>query len=358
MEGPLYDDDTVSEFQRQELFNARPGLLTAGEWNDNKNYDFILGLVQTNADWREFEQRWLFGITKRAQVTVYDGEKPVVNAKVELLDENENVIFSAQTDNNGVAYLFIDLRSGDSSQPAFIKASTAVSETQSFDPFILQYEFELPDIQQTKSLDLMLVIDTTGSMSDELEFLKSELDDVIKQVAADNANIPVRLSINVYRDIGDDYIVRSMPFEENISNQLAFLDKQYASGGGDFEEAVEMALADAIDGHDWNQDATARIMFLVLDAPPHNTSQIRDDMHRLTAAAAEQGIRIIPIASSGIDKNTEFLLRCLSMTTGGTYVFLTDDSGIGGAHLEPTIGFYQVELLNEMLVRLLNEYLQ
>ena len=354
----LYTEEYDGDYPGQEYLYVRPGLLTAGEWNDNRNYYFILDLIQTNEDWREFEQRWLFNITKRVQVSVFDGDKPVVNAKVDLLDENQSAVFSAQTDNSGIAYLFVSLMSASTNQVAYIRASTTVSETQVFDPYVMQYEFDLPAARQARSLDLMLVIDTTGSMSDELEFLKSELDNVIQQVAKDNANIPVRLSINVYRDIGDDYVVRSMPFEKDIGNQLVFLNAQSAHGGGDFEEAVEIALADAIDGHDWNNDATARIILLVLDAPPHNTPQIRDEMHRLTAAAAEKGIRIIPIASSGIDKNTEFLLRCLSMGTGGSYVFLTDDSGIGYSHIEPTIGEYQVELLNELLVRLLNEYLQ
>jgi hypothetical protein len=68
------------------------------------------------------------------------------------------------------------------------------------------------------------------------------------------------------------------------------------------------------------------------------------------------GVRIIPIASSGIDKVTEFLLRSLSMATGGTYVFLTDHSGVGDAHIEPTIGPYEVELLNELIIRVINEY--
>ena len=45
------------------------------------------------------------------------------------------------------------------------------------------------------------------------------------------------------------------------------------------------------------------------------------------------------------------------MTTGGTYTFLTDDSGIGGSHLEPTVGDYEVEHLNDMLVRIIEDYI-
>jgi hypothetical protein len=209
-----------------------------------------------------------------------------------------------------------------------------------------------------KSLDLMFVIDTTGSMSDELEYLKAELDGVIRRTARDNSNLPIRLSVNVYRDEGDDYVVRSTPFGTDINERLDFLKGQYADGGGDFEEAVETALADALENHDWDANATARLLFLVLDAPPHNTPQIVGEMHRLTALAASKGVRIIPIASSGIDKDTEFLTRTLAMATGGTYIFLTDHSGVGGGHLEPTIGEYEVELLNDLLIRVIGGYLK
>lgn len=38
------------------------------------------------------------------------------------------------------------------------------------------------------------------------------------------------------------------------------------------------------------------------------------------------------------------------------YVFLTDDSGIGNDHLEPTPSDYKVEKLNNLIVRLIEKY--
>ena len=81
-------------------------------------------------------------------------------------------------------------------------------------------------------------------------------------------------------------------------------------------------------------------------------------MCALMEDAAEKGIRVIPVASSGVDKATEFLMRALSITTGGDYVFLTDDSGVGGSHMEPTIGDHEVKKLNTLLVELINGYLK
>jgi hypothetical protein len=351
----VFTDDTSG--QSQSTY-TRPGLLTAGEWNDNKNHDFILNLIQTNADFRTFEKMWQFNLRNQIKVHVSDNGSPVNNTRVELLDDVSNVICSACTDNNGIAYLFANLRNTDQNKTAFIRVSKATSDTIEFDPEKNSYEFSLSDNQpqQKKSLDLMFLIDTTGSMSDELEFLKIELEDIINQASMDNTNMNIRLSVNVYRDKGDDYVLRTMPFEENIDSQTAFLRKQSADGGGDWEEAVEQALSDALEDHDWSDGATAKLLFMVLDAPPHNTAEIRKEMHRLTALSSEMGVRIIPIVSSGIDKVTEFLFRSLSMATGGTYVFLTNHSGIGEAHIEPTIGPYEVELLNELLIRVINEY--
>ena len=63
------------------------------------------------------------------------------------------------------------------------------------------------------------------------------------------------------------------------------------------------------------------------------------------------------MASRGIDEETEYLLRSEALLTGGTYTFLTDDSGIGNSHFDPTIsGQFTVELLNSMLVRLIREF--
>lgn len=73
---------------------------------------------------------------------------------------------------------------------------------------------------------------------------------------------------------------------------------------------------------------------------------------------AKKGIKIIPITASGIDKETEFLMRFFAISTNGTYVFITNHSGIGNEHLEPTVGDYEVEFLNDLMVRLINESLE
>jgi hypothetical protein len=264
---------------------------------------------------------------------------------------------SAVTDNKGVAYLFYQSING-ATEPITITCGD-VSETVDgvIGNAVVEHEMSNASYATADKLDLMIMCDTTGSMADELSFLQEELKDIVTRVQSDNANIPTRVSVNFYRDEDDEYVVREYPFTADISAASNAIGEQSAEGGGDFPEAVHKALDSAINGHDWDEDAV-KILFLVLDAPPHDDVQIIDSVNSLIAEAAEQGIRIIPIASSGIDKSTEYLLRTMAFTTGGTYTFLTDDSGIGGEHIEPTVGAYNVEKLNDMMVRIVNGYLE
>ena len=64
-----------------------------------------------------------------------------------------------------------------------------------------------------------------------------------------------------------------------------------------------------------------------------------------------------PVAASGVDKDTEFMLRFFDLATGGTYVFLTNDSGIGNDHIEASVGDHEVEPLADLMVKLIRKYI-
>ena len=72
--------------------------------------------------------------------------------------------------------------------------------------------------------------------------------------------------------------------------------------------------------------------------------------------AAQMGIRICPIICSGTNTLTEYLVREAAIHTGGTFIYITDDSGIGNPHHDPELPNVVIEALNDMLVRLINGY--
>jgi len=352
------DDDGVDSISDDGNPGTAAGQLTAGEWNDLDNWDFWSAVLQ-RSEWAAMENAWGFTTASRFAVTVEDDGEPVADAAIVLQDAQGTVTWEARTDINGEAELFANLFASNSIGPYTVTASDGLvsASATELDPIWQdRVNLELAGATPSAVLDLMFVVDTTGSMGDELSYLQAELADVLSNVQ-DGANqaLDLRLSVNFYRDNGDAYVVRPFPFTTDLEASLSQLSDQSASGGGDWPEAVEEALDNAVFDHQWSESAVARLMFLVLDAPPHNTTQNRNAIHEAVTQAAAQGIRIIPVAASGVDKSTEFLLRFMDISTGGTYTFLTDDSGIGNSHIEPTVGSYQVELLNDLLTRLVLE---
>jgi hypothetical protein len=74
-------------------------------------------------------------------------------------------------------------------------------------------------------------------------------------------------------------------------------------------------------------------------------------------AARKKGIRIYPVGASGVDDNSEYLMRMAAQQTAARYLFLTDDSGVGNAHAEPHIPCYPVQHLNNLMVRMIDSEL-
>ena len=327
------------------------GQITAGEWRDLNEWNFWIGL-QKNDDWKASRTTWGLSTDYRYPVQVVDRNNlPVVDALATLYDQQETVLWQSRTDAQGMAELWSS-NSATSVAVEYQGQTTRLSEVVSFTQgktmVTLPISRSCPD-----QIDLLFAVDATGSMGDELEYLKSELTDVIARI---EPTAGVRLSAVFYRDQGDEYVVRSFPFTSESSRMIENIRNQSANGGGDTPEAVHSALEEAITQMKWSERATARLLFLLLDAPPHQDDQVKQQLQALIPLASQKGIRIIPISASGIDKPTEFLLRLMAILTQGTYVFVTDDSGIGNDHLEPTVGEYEVELLNDLLVRLINAY--
>ena len=196
------------------------------------------------------------------------------------------------------------------------------------------------------ALDLALVIDTTGSMGDELEYLKAELSSIVGRIADASPGIDVRVGIVVYRDDGDDYVVRSADFAD-VGAARGALAGERADGGGDYPEAMDRAMEAMLD-LGWRDDAV-RVALLVADAPPHA------DRARATFDAALRArsgmIHVVPVAASGVADEAQYLMRAMAAVTQARYLFLTDDSGIGLPHDEPDIACYLVTRLDGLIVR-------
>ena len=344
---------------------AGAGVLTAGEVNDFGKWKLWPDIAQQ--DLSQWRQRWHLSPLERytAQVMTEDGF-PVVGATVSLKDSRDSLLWQAQSDNTGKCELWSRLfPEAPGQQAATLQAATlqavvdgktyAVNRPTRFHDGINLFRVPRP-CQVPSVVDIAFVVDATASMSDEIEYLQAELQDVITHVKDSLATSTINLGSVFYRDAGDEYVTRKTNFSAHIQQTVDFIRGQHAAGGGDTPEAVEQALAVAVEELSWSAQAKARLLFLILDAPPHENPHVLASLQRSIRTAAAKGIRIIPIASSGMDKSTEYLMRAMALATNGTYVFLTDDSGVGDAHIKPTTDKFDVERLNTLLVKLIARY--
>jgi len=339
------------------------GILTAGEIRDYNKWELWKDIPET--DLGAYRKTWNMFPVNRYSVQVNTHENiPVIDCPVQLISSEGNVVWSSRTDNTGKAELWAVLFNIDSHKKEEydirIIHDTGVYAIEQAIPFHsgintmeIETECDIPDV-----VDLQFVVDATGSMSDEINYLKADLRNIIKMVKEKNPDLNIRLGSLFYRCKDNSYVTRRSAFSEDITNTVKFINRQ--SAGEEETEAVEVALDEAVNKFNWSDNAKARIMFLILDEAPGSNADILKKLHEGIKKASEKGIRVIPVVASGMsfsaDKSLEYLMRCIALATNGTYVFLTDHSGVGGSHTAPTTDKFDVTLLNDILIRLIYEY--
>lgn len=359
--------------------NTQAGIVTAGEWSDLQNWQFWSGLM-LGEEYSPKSDYWKFYTNNRIALHVIDpSNNAVAGASVRLMRETEDglaVLWETVTDNHGNAECWVGLYQKETAdantlsvyidgermeqRPLICPWDSLKDEfCQTMDPIarrpINEYIIT-PRTSVKPSADIAFVVDATGSMGDEINFLKSDLVDIIGKAAAVRPNTTMRTAALFYRDKEDEYLTRHSDFTEDLSATAEFVNNQQADGGGDYPEAVHTALERMLQNLSWDQHARTRLAFLILDAPAHYETDVINSLHQSVQTCARMGIRLIPVAASGVDKNTEFMLRFFAIATGGTYVFITNDSGVGLDHIAATVGDYKVEQLNNLIIRLIDFY--
>jgi len=338
------------------------GQLTAGAWDDNAHFlkwKELFAKNEQNATSGKFATgelaAWNLVPTERVEVTVLAGETPVSDARV-VFTAADGKTFTARTNRNGIAYVF-----GGATGSLAVTSMTSneiVTATLTGEKEItVSFTGGVPETPETDNLiELMYVVDVTGSMGDEIRYIQSELGSVIEAVVAANPGARIRLALLFYRDAEDEDEFTLVDFKDvtdpaDYASHLQVLKKQEAAGGGDYPEALDEALEQAV-ALRWTDGAT-KILFHVFDAPAHGEG--RDRLYTAIQTAAELGVRVCPVIASGADLLTEYIARSEAIVTGGTFVFLTNDSGIGGDHLDPELPAVH-EYLNALMIRLINGY--
>ncbi|MDE0802994.1 MAG: VWA domain-containing protein [Acidimicrobiales bacterium] len=334
--------------------------LTAGSVDDNEAWEGYLRYREAFA---------LLGISVddlpvdgRRIITVTDGDgAPVLDATVRIAGGDQETTLRTGSDGRAVFLAPVGALDDQQSAPTFEATVThGDSTTTATIGSDARQTIVLDDVVHDDAvrLDVLFLVDATGSMGDEIERLKANMVGVAEQISGSPSEPDVRFGLTSYRDTTDDYVARTVDFTSDVGSFVESLRDLVADGGGDTPEALNEAFAQAVDEPRWRtDDDVVRLVFLIADAPPHigrGTSYVET-----IGAAAEAGIRVFPIASSGTDDQAEYVLRQIAQATLGRFVFLS--YGADGAALGDESNIddedYDVLALDDLVVRIVEEQL-
>lgn len=344
-------DDIPDNFVLGELVKEEETKLTCIAHDDNEYYESWVDLVyEYNGVFNYFNGFYPLKTNNRLTINAPVG----ADIEISLLDNDGNVVYTNVPNAQGICYLFPNWFS------YMYKIRVKYYNDFNNEPIITEYEmndtitlsFGVRKVEKD-TIDLMFVVDTTTSMDDELEFLKNEISDVVEEVNSFNDCI-VNVAVLLYKDKGEIYETLYSEFTEDINAQLEFLENKIAYGGGDFEEAVEVAIEEAA-SKSWSGSNSTKIIVHIGDAPAHDENI--NDWYNAVIDLCNKGIRLITVASSGINKKTEYFFRSMTLISNGTYVAITNHSGIGNDHIDSSVDVnVTVEYLDSCLVRLITGY--
>jgi Mg-chelatase subunit ChlD len=186
---------------------------------------------------------------------------------------------------------------------------------------------ELADNSQ--ALEMVFVLDTTGSMGGLIEGAKQRIWGIVNEVMQSSSHPSVKIGLVAYRDHGDEYVTQVLPLTEDLDKVYSTLMNYEAAGGGDGPEDVRRALADGVTQAGWSygRQNVARIIFLVGDAPPHNDYLDEQDTLVSAALAVKQGM-IVNTIQCGTEPATTVDWKAIAQKGQGQYFAIPQNGGV------------------------------
>ena len=191
-----------------------------------------------------------------------------------------------------------------------------------------------PDSTDRATLEMVFVLDTTGSMGGLIDGAKQKIWSIVNSVQKSAHPPRVRVGLVAYRDHDDAYITRVTPLTSDLDKIYTTLMAYKAEGGGDTPEDVRQALADGVRKGGWSARSprTAQVLFLVGDAPPHDDYAQEPDTLTTAAQAAKRGI-VINAIECGAAEDTRLAWQKIARHAEGTFFAIEED---GGVQVTPT----------------------
>ncbi len=346
----------VKEDGAEEYEERVQPALSAGEVNDNERWDEYLQYRDqyTGPTIHDVD------ISERYIITVSDSAgETVPNAEVRV-SSGDAVLFEGRTYANGQTLFFplaFAASEGAESFTLSVEKDGATQELVFARGENRDWDVTL-ELDQAATegvpLDILFLLDSTGSMADEIDQIKATLLSISSRISDLPSQPDLRFGMVAYRDRGDAFVTRVYDFEPDPQRFVETIRGVVAHGGGDYPESLNEALHVAVHEPEWRPGDAIRLMFLIADAPPQLGYQddysYADDM----IEAHRQGIKTFSIASSGLDQQGEYVFRQIAQHTMGRFIFIVYGAGGTTSH---SVSDYTIGRLDDLVVSLVEEEL-
>ncbi len=334
--------------------------LKAGFVDDNKQFNYFIAYLNK---FRRKVQAFEMNISERIKISVTDRQgKSLPNCEIEIKNQSDNPVYSAKTYADGTVLFFPSDLKGDRSRSfsatARYEGSTKRFTIKRYNKREVKVRFKLKRGRMKRvPLDIVFVMDTTGSMGEEIRKLKNTIDLIHLNVSSFSSKPDVRFGMVLYKDKNDSYVTKVIPLTSDLDSFKQDLDRVEASGGGDGPEDLQSALKDTLQSIHWRENGI-KLGFIITDATAHLDYGQSYTYVKACRNAREQGIKLFSIGTGGLGTNGEYILRQIAQYTYANYIFLhygekgESSGGRAGAVSHHTGANYQVSKLEALIIRI------
>ncbi|MCP4135478.1 MAG: VWA domain-containing protein [bacterium] len=297
--------------------------LKAGFADDNKQFNYFVNFLQK---YKNQAAHYPIKIRERITIQLRDNRgKPVPNARVRIFHKKKLLAEGATTSDG--SFLFFPSEHG-SRFKNYIAKITYMQGRKNI-RFTRNGKRQIDISWKTKRIiprkipiDILFILDTTGSMGEEISRLKSTIELINLNLANSPSKPKTRFGMVLYKDKHDSYITKTIALTSNLDRFQKQLNRVTASGGGDTPEDLQSALSIAMRKIKWNKNGI-RLAFIITDAAAHLDYGQKYNYVSAVKDARKKGIKIFSVGTGGLNIAGEYILRQIAQYSKGKYIFLT-----------------------------------
>ena len=342
----------------------KSGGLKAGFADDNQQFNYFLNFLNR---YRSVVISYTYDISERIHLMLKDNDgKSLPNVDIKIFDHNgSHVLDEGKTYSDGSYFIYpAEIAADDKTyyvgytvdglyQTVLVKRNGPRNVNIKAD--------KSRELLSKVPVDIVFILDTTGSMGEEIRRLIATIDMIHMNLTALSSQTLIRFGMVLYRDKDDKYRTEVVALTADINKFRGALEKVQAGGGGDSPEDLQEALHEALRGVDWNEDGL-RLGFVITDASAHLDYDQEYTYISAALEAKKRGIKLYCVGTGGLDLQGEYVLRQISQLTYAKYLFLTygqetgeNTGGVTGSVSHHTGSNYQTDKLEAIIMRLAKE---